>query len=81
MVVFYQDHLLQGDLYARSSAFTSYQNMALLGTDVSHATLGIVGMGRIGTEVARRATGFKMNILYHNRNRREVLYARIVTCV
>ena len=40
-----------------------------LGADVHHATLGIIGMGRIGREVARRATGFNMDILYHNRNR------------
>jgi lactate dehydrogenase-like 2-hydroxyacid dehydrogenase len=40
-----------------------------LGTDVHHATLGILGMGRIGAEVARRAVGFNMKILYHNRNR------------
>ena len=41
-----------------------------LGHQVSGATLGIVGMGRIGYEVARRAWGFDLNILYHNRNRR-----------
>ncbi len=40
-----------------------------LGADVHHATLGILGMGRIGREVARRAAGFNMNILYHNRKR------------
>jgi glyoxylate reductase len=40
-----------------------------LGTDVHHATLGIIGMGRIGREVARRATGFNMKILYHDLNR------------
>jgi glyoxylate reductase len=40
-----------------------------LGTDVHHATLGIIGMGRIGREVARRATGFSMNILYHDHSR------------
>jgi glyoxylate reductase len=40
-----------------------------LGVDVHHTTLGIIGMGRIGREVARRATGFNMKILYHNRNR------------
>jgi len=40
-----------------------------LGTEVHHATLGIIGMGRIGVEIARRATGFNMKILYHNRQR------------
>jgi lactate dehydrogenase-like 2-hydroxyacid dehydrogenase len=41
----------------------------LLGQDVHHATLGIVGMGRIGQAIARRARGFAMRILYHNRKR------------
>jgi len=41
----------------------------LLGEDVHHATLGIVGMGRIGRAIARRAQGFSMRILYHNRRR------------
>jgi glyoxylate reductase len=40
-----------------------------LGTDVHHATLGIIGLGRIGSEVARRATGFNMKILYHDLKR------------
>src|SRR5690606_13059526 len=40
-----------------------------LGADVHGATLGIVGMGRIGSAVARRARGFDMKILYHNRSR------------
>ena len=41
----------------------------MLGVDVHHATLGIIGMGRIGQQIARRASGFKMRVLYHNRNR------------
>jgi glyoxylate reductase len=41
----------------------------LLGTNVHGATLGIIGLGRIGSAVAKRAKGFGMNILYHNRNR------------
>ncbi|XP_030638595.1 uncharacterized protein LOC115819177 [Chanos chanos] len=42
-----------------------------MGTDVSGATLGIIGMGRIGYKVAKRAQAFDMKILYHNRNRRK----------
>ncbi|XP_063054307.1 probable 2-ketogluconate reductase [Engraulis encrasicolus] len=41
-----------------------------MGSDVSGATLGIIGMGRIGYKVAKRASAFDMKILYHNRNRR-----------
>jgi glyoxylate reductase len=40
-----------------------------LGTDVHHATLGIIGLGRIGREVARRSAGFNMTILYHDLKR------------
>ena len=59
-----------GDRYARSVEFTHYDPSLLIGKEVSGSTLGIVGMGRIGTEVARRAAGFGMKILYFNRNRR-----------
>ena len=38
-----------------------------LGTDIHHASLGIIGMGRIGQTIARRALGFDMQVLYHNR--------------
>ena len=41
----------------------------LLGQDVHRATLGIIGMGRIGRAIARRARGFSMRVLYHNRTR------------
>lgn len=43
----------------------------LAGTDIYAKKIGIVGLGRIGEAVARRAKGFKMDILYHNRNRNE----------
>ncbi len=42
---------------------------AWLGQDIHHATLGILGMGRIGQAVARRALGFDMQVIYHNRTR------------
>ncbi len=44
--------------------------MEMTGYDVHHRTLGIIGMGRIGAAVARRARGFGMKVLYHNRHRR-----------
>lgn len=50
-----------------------------MGTDVSGATLGIIGMGRIGLKVAKRAAAFDMKILYHNRNRRYALLSLIVS--
>src|SRR5699024_10706282 len=42
----------------------------LTGVDIYNKTIGIVGMGRIGEAVARRATGFNMDIIYYNRNRK-----------
>ena len=41
----------------------------MLGQEVHHQTLGIIGLGNIGYQVARRAKGFDMTILYHNRNK------------
>ena len=47
-----------------------YDPNILWGTDVHHSTLGIVGMGRIGYEVAKRARAFDMRVLYYKRERR-----------
>ncbi len=47
----------------------SFSLQQWLGTDIHHATLGIIGMGRIGQTIAKRASGFEMNVLYSNRNR------------
>ncbi len=44
--------------------------LEMLGQDVHHKTLGIIGLGRIGVAVARRARGFAMKVIYHNVNRR-----------
>lgn len=62
-------NIIQGDHFARSAAFTHYDPNLLHGQEVYGSTLGIIGMGRIGKEVAKRARGFDMNIIYHNRNR------------
>lgn len=59
----------EGHHLASTGAWTGWQPTQLLGKAVSGGTLGIVGMGRIGCAMARRATGFGMRILYHNRSR------------
>ncbi|MDR7072905.1 2-hydroxyacid dehydrogenase [Fictibacillus barbaricus] len=56
--------------YVQEGKWNSWGPLLLAGADVHHKTIGIVGMGRIGEAVARRAKGFDMNILYHNRNRK-----------
>lgn len=53
----------------RAGEWTGWRLKQWLGVDVHHATLGIVGMGRIGQAIARRAAGFDMKVIYHNRNR------------
>ncbi|WP_096436697.1 2-hydroxyacid dehydrogenase [Alteribacter populi] len=55
--------------YVKEGHWDQWGPMLLAGADVHHKTIGIVGMGRIGTAVAKRATGFDMNILYFNRSR------------
>ncbi|MFD1736972.1 2-hydroxyacid dehydrogenase [Bacillus salitolerans] len=56
--------------FVRTGEWKSWSPMLLTGQDVYGATIGIIGMGRIGEAVARRAMGFNMNILYHNRTRK-----------
>ena len=55
--------------YAKAGRWKTWELTALLGEDVHRATLGIIGLGRIGQAVARRARGFDMQILYHSRSR------------
>ena len=56
--------LAEGDRLTRTGTWGGWGIMQLLGHDVHHATLGIVGFGRIGRGVARRAAGFDMTVLY-----------------
>jgi glyoxylate reductase len=58
--------LPEGDRYVRAGKWKTWGPLLLLGPDVHGATIGIVGFGRIGQAVARRAQGFGMEILYHD---------------
>ena len=62
-------NMIIGDHFARGPEFTAYDPNLHHGYEVFGSTIGIVGMGNIGKEVAKRARGFDMPILYHNRNR------------
>jgi gluconate 2-dehydrogenase len=61
--------LTEAEAYVREGKWQGWHLKQLLGVDVHHATLGVIGMGRIGQQIVRRAAGFKMRVLYHNRNR------------
>jgi lactate dehydrogenase-like 2-hydroxyacid dehydrogenase len=61
--------LPEGDRYVRAGNWRTWGPLLLLGPDVHGATIGIVGFGRIGQAVARRAQGFGMEILYHDVSR------------
>jgi glyoxylate/hydroxypyruvate/2-ketogluconate reductase len=61
--------LTEAEAYVRAGNWQGWHLKQMLGTDVHHATLGIIGMGRIGQQIALRSAGFKMRVLYHNRNR------------
>ncbi|MCX6030769.1 MAG: D-glycerate dehydrogenase [Chloroflexi bacterium] len=56
----------EGDRFTRAGRWQTWGPMLLLGQDITGATLGIVGFGRIGKELARRAQGFRMRILYYD---------------
>ena len=64
--------LVEGDRMARSGAWTKWNLDQLCGTDVWGKTLGIIGLGRIGRAVARRASGFRMRIIYNSTTRAPV---------
>ncbi|OHX51836.1 D-glycerate dehydrogenase, partial [Planococcus salinarum] len=64
--------LVQAEKTVRSGEWQSWTPMGMTGQDVFGATLGIIGMGRIGEAVCKRAQGFDMNVIYHNRTRRSL---------
>jgi glyoxylate reductase len=61
--------VVTADRYVREGKFQGWGAKLFLGGDVYEKTLGIIGLGEIGRSVARRAIGFNMRTLYHQRNR------------
>ena len=66
----------EADRHVRRGLWKSWGPEVLLGQDVHGATLGIVGLGGVGTEVARRARGVGMRVVYHSRSRKPDLERR-----
>lgn len=62
--------VVEGNCYARSPEFTVYDPGYMLGREVHSTTLGIIGLGNIGWQAARRARGFDMTVIYYNRRER-----------
>jgi glyoxylate reductase len=65
--------VVESDRFTREGRWKTWSPMLLLGQDIHHATLGIVGLGRIGAEVAKRGRGFDMRLLYASRSRKPEL--------
>lgn len=61
--------LIEAAEFVKGGKWKSWSPLLLVGTDVHHKTIGIVGMGKIGQAVAHRAKGFHMRVLYYNRSR------------
>lgn len=58
--------VVEGDAFTRAGKWKTWGLTQLLGQDVTGATLGIIGFGRIGKGMAKRAQGFDMRVLYHD---------------
>jgi glyoxylate reductase len=67
----------EADRFVRAGNWRYWTPTLLIGQDLTEATLGVIGMGRIGLEVARRARAFRMRILYYNRHRRPEVEAEL----
>jgi glyoxylate/hydroxypyruvate/2-ketogluconate reductase len=64
----------ESERYARAGQWHGWAFDQFSGRDIHHATLGIIGMGRIGGAIAKRAAGFDMQVIYHNRQRSQEEY-------
>lgn len=61
--------IVEGEAFVRQGKWDKSSHLDLPGIDVNHSTLGIVGLGRIGAQVAKRARAFNMQVYYYNRRR------------
>jgi glyoxylate reductase len=59
----------EAERYLRAGKFSGWGPFLFCGAEVHHATLGLIGVGRIGKQMTKRASGFDMHILYYNRTR------------
>ncbi|MGB7343143.1 MAG: D-glycerate dehydrogenase [Pirellulaceae bacterium] len=66
----------EGDRFVRSKAWEGWGPLQFLGADITGATLGLIGLGRIGKAMLRRAKGFDMNVIYWNRTRMDAAEER-----
>lgn len=69
--------VVEASEYIEADRWENWSPYLLAGSDIHHKTIGVVGMGRIGEAVARRARGFAMPVLYHNRSRKYQAEAEI----
>lgn len=69
--------LVEGDRYARHPEVTQFAPAERHGRDFYGSTLGIIGLGNIGYQIARRARGFDLRILYHNRRPRQEIAGEV----
>lgn len=65
--------IVEGDSFTRTGKFKGWDPLLLLGQDVTHKILGVIGAGRIGTAFALKSKGFHMNVLYTDSKENETL--------
>jgi glyoxylate reductase len=65
--------LPQAQQYVKDDKWKTWEPLGFMGQDVHHATLGLVGLGRIGAAMARRGAGFEMKVIYYDAYRRQDL--------
>ena len=69
--------MVEADAFTRAGKWKTWGPLLLAGQDIHHATLGLIGLGRIGSAVAQRAKGFAMTVLYYDPIRRPDLEERL----